>query len=192
MVGSQSLLTPRGYSCTFATQTNENNSQLDLALLDIALLDIALLDIDWKRIMKFFSYPRRWVAILLGLVSFVGIAGAASAEVVNVYSARHYDTDITLYERFTEQTGIQVNLIEGGSDALIERILNEGKYSPADILITVDAGRLWRAEPNFLIFPLFHECPRFQLPHQSRCAIPIYVWKTLRASACKGRVARIL
>ena len=66
-------------------------------------------------------------------------------EVVNVYSARHYDTDLALYERFTEITGIEVNLIEGNSDGLIERIVNEGEFSPADMLITVDAGRLWRA-----------------------------------------------
>ncbi|GGD11173.1 Fe(3+) ABC transporter substrate-binding protein [Aquisalinus flavus] len=65
---------------------------------------------------------------------------------VNVYSSRHYDTDLALYEDFTEQTGIKVNLIEAGADALIERIVSEGEYSPADILITVDAGRLWRAE----------------------------------------------
>ena len=71
---------------------------------------------------------------------------AQETEEINVYSARHYDTDMALYEKFTEETGIKVNLIEGGSDALIERILSEGEFSPADILITVDAGRLWRAE----------------------------------------------
>ena len=70
---------------------------------------------------------------------------AAPQEVVNVYSARHYDTDLQLYERFEEETGIKVNLIEGNSDGLIERIVNEGEFSPADMLITVDAGRLWRA-----------------------------------------------
>jgi iron(III) transport system substrate-binding protein len=69
-----------------------------------------------------------------------------AAEEVNVYSARHYDTDMALYEHFTELTGIKVNLIEGGSDALIERVVNEGEFSPADMLITVDAGRIWRAQ----------------------------------------------
>lgn len=70
--------------------------------------------------------------------------GVMAAE-VNVYSARHYDTDLALYDRFTETTGIEVNLIEGSSDGLIERIVNEGRFSPADLLVTVDAGRLWRA-----------------------------------------------
>lgn len=65
---------------------------------------------------------------------------------VNIYSARHYETDQALYSDFTDQTGIKVNLIEGGSDELIERIKSEGVNSPADILVTVDAGRIWRAE----------------------------------------------
>lgn len=65
---------------------------------------------------------------------------------VNIYSSRHYDTDLALYDDFTAQTGIKVNRIEAGADALIERISSEGEFSPADILVTVDAGRLWRAE----------------------------------------------
>ncbi|MEM1399173.1 MAG: Fe(3+) ABC transporter substrate-binding protein [Pseudomonadota bacterium] len=74
-----------------------------------------------------------------------GFAGMAAAQEVNLYSSRHYDTDIALYENFTEQTGIKVNLIEGSGDELIQRIEAEGDASPADILITVDATRLWRA-----------------------------------------------
>jgi len=65
--------------------------------------------------------------------------------VVNVYTARHYDTDMALYDQFTKLTGVTINLIEGSSDALTQRIVNEGEFSPADMLITVDAGRLWRA-----------------------------------------------
>ena len=76
---------------------------------------------------------------------FAAASGALAEEEVNVYSARHYDTDLALYDRFTEQSGIEVNLIEGSSDGLIERIRNEGEFSPADLLVTVDAGRLWRA-----------------------------------------------
>jgi len=65
---------------------------------------------------------------------------------VNVYSSRHYDTDLALYDDFTATTGIKVNRIEADADALIERIQSEGEFSPADLLVTVDAGRLWRAE----------------------------------------------
>ncbi len=71
---------------------------------------------------------------------------AAEQQVVNIYSSRHYDTDLQLYEGFTEETGIVVNRIEAGADELIERIRADGEFSPADLLITVDAGRLWRAE----------------------------------------------
>ena len=85
-------------------------------------------------------------AILLSTTAFTFLSSIAiSEEVVNLYSARHYDTDDALYSNFQKETGIKVNLIEGGSDGLIERIVNEGKYSPADLLITVDAGRLWKA-----------------------------------------------
>ncbi|MFO7859219.1 MAG: Fe(3+) ABC transporter substrate-binding protein [Ectothiorhodospiraceae bacterium] len=65
---------------------------------------------------------------------------------VNVYSARHYDTDDALYEAFEEETGIEVEVLEADSDQLIERIEREGEASPADVMITVDAARLWRAE----------------------------------------------
>ncbi|NGP53052.1 Fe(3+) ABC transporter substrate-binding protein [Thioalkalivibrio sp. XN8] len=70
----------------------------------------------------------------------------ADAGVINIYSARHYQSDEDLYQAFTDATGIRVQRIEGKDDALIERILQEGDASPADILFTVDAGRLWRAE----------------------------------------------
>lgn len=68
------------------------------------------------------------------------------SKVVNLYSARHYDSDNQIYQSFADVTGIQINLIEAEADALIERIKSEGANSPADVLITVDAGRLWRAE----------------------------------------------
>lgn len=70
----------------------------------------------------------------------------AQTKVLNLYSSRHYNTDNALYEGFTKQTGIKVNLLEGKDDELLERIKSEGAKSPADVLITVDAGRLWRAE----------------------------------------------
>ena len=83
-------------------------------------------------------------------------SGSALAQdkVVNIYSSRHYQTDEALYSGFTKKTGIKVNRIEAGEDALIERIRNEGARSPADVLITVDAGRLWRAQELGLFQPV--------------------------------------
>ena len=88
----------------------------------------------------------RSVGLGIALAAALFAAPSSFAEaVVNVYSARHYDTDLALYDRFLETTGVRVRLVEGGSDALIERLANEAEFSPADVLITVDAGRLWRA-----------------------------------------------
>jgi iron(III) transport system substrate-binding protein len=86
-------------------------------------------------------------ATKLFIVAALAMAFPAHAadKMLNVYSSRHYKTDEALYTNFTKATGIKVNLIEGSEDALIERIKNEGERSPADVLITVDAGRLWRA-----------------------------------------------
>lgn len=78
----------------------------------------------------------------------------AQSKTLNLYSSRHYNTDEELYEGFTNQTGIKVNLIEGKDDELIERLNSEGVNSPADVLITVDAGRLWRAEQAGLFAPV--------------------------------------
>ncbi|MBD1910398.1 MULTISPECIES: Fe(3+) ABC transporter substrate-binding protein [unclassified Leptolyngbya] len=78
----------------------------------------------------------------------------AQTGVVNLYSSRHYDTDESLYQGFADQTGIRVNVVEAEADQLIERIKSEGANSPADLLMTVDAGRLWRAEQEELFQPV--------------------------------------
>jgi len=96
----------------------------------------------------------RALAGILGAAFASGLAAPAAAEEVNLYSSRHYDTDNALYERFTAESGIEVNLIEGDADQLIERIKAEGRNSPADLLITVDAGRLWRAEEAGILQPV--------------------------------------
>ena len=61
---------------------------------------------------------------------------------LNLYTSRHYQTDEALYDNFTRATGIKVNRIEAGDDAIIERMKQEGARSPADVLVTVeDSGR---------------------------------------------------
>jgi iron(III) transport system substrate-binding protein len=87
---------------------------------------------------------KKIILISAVLVSVPGFA--QDSKVLNLYSSRHYQTDEALYANFTRQTGIKVNRIEASEDALLERIRNEGARSPADVLVTVDAGRLWRAE----------------------------------------------
>lgn len=81
------------------------------------------------------------------------VAPLAQAAELNIYSSRHYQTDERLYSDFTEQTGIEINRIDGNGDQLIERLKAEGQNTPADIFITVDAGRLWRADEGGLFQP---------------------------------------
>ena len=80
-------------------------------------------------------------------------AAGASAEEVNVYSSRHYDADLEIYNAFTAETGIDINLIEDNAGALIERVKAEGANSPADVLITVDAANLAAAAEAGLFQP---------------------------------------
>ncbi|MBK7424915.1 MAG: Fe(3+) ABC transporter substrate-binding protein [Propionivibrio sp.] len=92
----------------------------------------------------------------LALCLCVALAGSVLAEEkeLNLYSARHYQTDEALYSTFTRQTGIKINRIEGKEDELLERIKNEGANSPADILLTVDAARLAAAHELGLLAPV--------------------------------------
>ena len=85
---------------------------------------------------------RSLITLLLAAASF---GSTAEEKVLNLYSARHYQTDEALYSGFTRQSGITVRRIEGKEDELIERIRNEGANSPADVLLTVDAARLAEA-----------------------------------------------
>lgn len=80
-------------------------------------------------------------------------ANAADNE-LNLYSARHYQTDDALYRNFEKATGIKINRIEAQEDALLERIRNEGANSPADVFITVDATRLAKADELGLFAPV--------------------------------------
>jgi iron(III) transport system substrate-binding protein len=78
--------------------------------------------------------------------AFVSMTAQAADTELNLYSARHYQTDEALYKNFEKATGIKINRIEAQEDALLERIKNEGASSPADVFITVDATRLAKAD----------------------------------------------
>lgn len=100
--------------------------------------------------------------LVLSLLSCLG-AQAAESE-LNLYSARHYQTDEKLYENFTRQTGIRINRIEGKEDELMERIRNEGANSPADVFITVDAARLANADALGLFAPVRSKLLESRIP----------------------------
>jgi iron(III) transport system substrate-binding protein len=88
------------------------------------------------------------------LVAEGGQEQSDNTSVVHVYSHRHYEADRQLYEQFTEATGIDVQVVEAGADELIQRLAAEGEASLADVLITVDAGRLYRAQQMDLLQPV--------------------------------------
>ncbi|HTN68910.1 MAG TPA: Fe(3+) ABC transporter substrate-binding protein [Dysgonamonadaceae bacterium] len=93
--------------------------------------------------------------ILSLMILFIACGNSSSSEgVVNVYTHRHYKADDELFAKFTEETGIKVNIVNASADELIQRLETEGEYSNADILITVDAGRLYRAQSKDLLQPI--------------------------------------
>jgi len=96
------------------------------------------------------------------------VAAQAQENLLNIYSSRHYQTDEALYANFTKTTGIKLNRIEAGEDPLIERLKNEGASSPADVLVTVDAGRLWRAEQMGLFQSIDSKVLATRLPDHMR------------------------
>ena len=90
-----------------------------------------------KRIVVFIS--------MILVLSSCGEAPKKSNE-INLYSQRHYKVDEKQYEAFENETGIKINVVKANADELIERLKNEGENSPADLFITVDAGKLQKAK----------------------------------------------
>lgn len=117
----------------------------------------------------------RSLASILGLMIVASCSddatktgGDGGEQVVNLYTARHYDSDNALYERFTRETGIKINRIEGNADQLIARMKSEGANSPADLFITADAGALWRAQQAGLFQPVESETLTARIPASLR------------------------
>jgi len=104
----------------------------------------------------------------LSFAALALLASTAQAAELNLYSARHYQTDEALYSNFTKQTGIKINRIEGKEDELLERIRNEGSNSPADIFLTVDAARLAKAHELGLFAPVSSKILESRIPAHLR------------------------
>ena len=107
-------------------------------------------------------------ALLATTVLALSHAAMADDKQLNLYSARHYQTDEALYANFTKQTGIKINRIEGKEDELLERIKNEGANSPADIFLTVDAARLAKAHELGLFAPVASKTLESRIPAHLR------------------------
>jgi len=105
---------------------------------------------------------------LLALPALLATPAIGQERVVNIYSARHYDTDRELWDAFTRQSGIRVRVIEANVDQLLERIRAEGANSPADILVTVDIGRLARAKDGGVFQPTRNAMLEARIPAHLR------------------------
>ncbi len=106
-----------------------------------------------------------WVAISLA----VAAGGAIAQEkVLNIYSARHYQTDEALYQNFTKATGIRINRVDTDDAGVVNRLKAEGAASPADVVLLVDAARLWRAEQDGLFQPVRSKVLEERIPAQLR------------------------
>ena len=93
------------------------------------------------------------VSLTLLLTTFILVSCQNQEDVVVIYTERHYDTDQVLYDAFTKETGIRLNVVRASADELISRLVNEGEDTPADVLIFADAGRLYRAKNLALLQP---------------------------------------
>lgn len=115
------------------------------------------------------------------LISLMLPSCKSDDEHVNVYSGRHYQVDEDIYRAFTEETGIRVNLIKADTDQLINRMSLEGETSPADLLITADAGRLVQAAEQGLLQPIVSEVVTQRVPHWLRDPEGYWTGMTRRA-----------
>jgi iron(III) transport system substrate-binding protein len=100
---------------------------------------------------------------------------------VNLYTSRHYDVDNELYKKFEEETGIKVNVIKDEADVLIERIKREGTATKADLLLTADVGRLYRAKEEGLLQSVSSDKLSKQIPEKLRDVDDMWVGLTKRA-----------
>jgi iron(III) transport system substrate-binding protein len=87
---------------------------------------------------------------------------------LNIYSARHYPTDEALYADFTKSTGIRINRIDSDDNGILTRLKAEGSASPADVILLVDAARLWRAEVDGLFMPVKSKVLEAAIPENLR------------------------
>ncbi len=120
-----------------------------------------------RRTLTAFSLAVSSATALLGMGLYSPAARADTA-VLNIYSARHYPTDEALYSDFTKATGIKLNRVDSDDAGIVARLKAEGSASPADIILLVDAARLWRGEVEGLFLPIQSKVLEAAVPAQLR------------------------
>lgn len=136
---------------------------------------------------------KRLISMLVLVALTIAIAGCGTSEdkVVNIYTDRHYDTDQALFDQFTENTGIEVNVVKAGSDELLERLASEGEDTEADLIITSDVGRLYRATTKDLVKPFDSKLILDQVPENLRDGDNNWTALTFRARVITYALDRV-
>ena len=116
------------------------------------------------------KHPAKTLFIALSALLCVGTAQAQD-KVLNLYSARHYPTDEALYSDFTKATGIKINRVDSDDAGIIARLKAEGSASPADVILLVDAARLWRGEIDGMFLPVKSKVLEASVPAQLRAKV---------------------
>ncbi len=131
--------------------------------------------------MKILSkIPLRSLAMILLLAPLVPLE-ANDVNEVNIYTHRHYPSDEILFKKFTKTSGIKVNVVQANADQIMKRLEEEGKYTPADILLTVDVGRLTYAKERGLLQPIKSKYLESVIPSNLRDAEGYWFGVTKRA-----------
>ncbi|MDR1608106.1 MAG: extracellular solute-binding protein [Deltaproteobacteria bacterium] len=122
------------------------------------------------------------LSLALGLMTLALTWPAQAQEkVVNIYSARHYESDKELFEQFQKDTGIPVNVVSAAAPELIERIKREGEATEADLFITVDGGILYSAKEAGVLAPIDSALVKENVPANLRDKDNLWVGLTTRA-----------
>jgi iron(III) transport system substrate-binding protein len=108
------------------------------------------------------------LAIFSAAAGLLSTAVMADEQVINLYSARHYPTDEALYSDFTKATGIKINRVDSDDAGIIARLKAEGSASPADLILLVDASRLWKGETDGMFLPVKSKTLEAAVPAQLR------------------------
>lgn len=144
----------------------------------------------WVLKMKFTTLVKPLVAAVLLTAGLAGCnnndkntekSGEKQSKVVNVYTARHYEADTELFNKFTEETGIKVNVVKGEAEELIERLKREGESTEADLFITVDGGVLANAKKNDVLQPASTEKINENVPEKFRDKDNYWIGMSTRA-----------
>jgi iron(III) transport system substrate-binding protein len=105
---------------------------------------------------------------LAAAIVLAGNLACAQEQVLNIYSARHYPSDDALYSGFTKASGIKINRVDADDAGIVSRLKAEGAASPADVILLVDAARLWRGEAEGLFQPIKSQVLDDAIPAQLR------------------------